>query len=93
MNAEHDPLAADPTPLPSPQDQCKDCQRFFPGVQLIPLAHGNVCHDCHQQRQDTVMPADAFDKTTPPTAGLAAHLWDLGVAMGRAAQEQNHHTP
>lgn len=32
--------------------KCADCKRFFPSATLIPLAHGDVCEDCNENRQD-----------------------------------------
>ena len=32
--------------------KCDDCKQFFPSATMIPLAHGDVCEDCNENRMD-----------------------------------------
>jgi hypothetical protein len=40
--------------------QCADCHRHFPGGQLRCYPHGNVCEECHEDRQDAGITREAF---------------------------------
>jgi len=39
---------------------CADCHRHFPGGELRVYPHGNVCDECHDERQDRGIDREAF---------------------------------
>lgn len=55
---------------------CADCQRHFPGGSLRCYPHGNICDDCHENRQDKGIVAESF-RTSPRQP--RAERWATGA--------------
>lgn len=54
--AAHDASAHD-------QCACADCRLMFPGGSLRVYPHGNICENCHEERQDNGMAREAFGES------------------------------
>lgn len=55
-SAAHDAGAHDMT-------ACADCHRHFPGGSMRVYPHGNVCEECHDERQDSGVTAEQFGRS------------------------------
>lgn len=42
---------------------CADCHRHFPGGSLRCYPHGNICEECHEDRQDAGITREAFGES------------------------------
>jgi hypothetical protein len=85
-SAAHDAGAHD-------QCACADCRLMFPGGSLRVYPHGNVCEDCHEERQDNGLAREAFGESprqirSPRPVALAVRRLDsrlLGTPAERDA--------
>lgn len=43
--------------------ECADCHESFPGAYLYCYPHGNICQNCHEDRQDQGLTKKAFGQS------------------------------